>query len=93
MPTCLLLTTTRYSSGSSEVTFVAEAGPNGQITLVPQEQVALESNEIVENANVPAANSEVDQMESEFENLRKQFGEEWRNWAKGSWSKSMIWWS
>ena len=63
------------SSGSSEVTFVAEAGPNGQITLVPQEQVALESNEIVENANVPAANSEVDQMESEFENLRKNMEE------------------
>ena len=49
-----------HSSGSSDVTFVAEEGPNGQITLVP-------TNNEVDQMETDL----VDQIETDFDNIRK----------------------
>ena len=58
------LDTILHSSGSSDVTFVAEEGPNGQITLVP----AIGDNNGQEHSGV-------EQMESDFEHVRKNMQE------------------
>ena len=57
-------------SGASEVTFVAEEGPNGQITLIPQDN-SFNQEQHEQHKLTPEDEGAVQQLETELEIVRK----------------------